>query len=76
MRRAGRDARVTTHGWLDEGLDERDAGFLDEGLEEALVSSSWTRYTEYNALLTSPLDGQRRYFEGLMAATTRNATAR
>ena len=25
-------------------------------------------HTEYNALLTSQLDSQRRYFEGLMAA--------
>ena len=70
-RRAGdRDARVATHGWLDEGLDEYDADYpLDEGLEEALVSSKLDAiHTEYNALLTSQLDSQRRYFEGLMAA--------
>jgi BRCA1-associated protein len=59
-------------GWLDEGLDEYDADYpLDEGLEEALVSSKLDAiHTEYSALLTSQLDSQRRYFEGLMAANT------
>ena len=55
---------------LDDGLDEYDADYpLDEGLEEALVSSKLDAiHSEYNQLLTSQLDGQRRYFEDIIAA--------
>ena len=55
---------------LDHGLGEYDADYpLDPGLEEALVSSKLDAiHSEYNQLLTSQLDSQRRYFERLMAA--------
>jgi BRCA1-associated protein len=50
-------------------LGEYDADYpLDPGLEEALVSSKLDAiHSEYNQLLTSQLDSQRRYFERLMA---------
>jgi BRCA1-associated protein len=56
-------------GWLDDGLDGYDEDYpLDPGMEEALVSSKLDAiHTEYNQLLTNQLDGQRRYFEGMMA---------
>ena len=62
--------RNSAAGWLDEGLDEYDPDYpLDPGLEEAIVSSKLDAiHTEYNQLLTSQLDSQRRYFEGLLAS--------
>jgi BRCA1-associated protein len=71
---SGRGARFGGGGGLDasredRGLDEYDRDYpLDPELEEALVSSKLDAiHAEYSQLLTSQLDSQRRYFEGLVA---------